>query len=302
MLLSILVAVAVAVNIRDTHKATPFGYVHRDCYHTVPSGSHLVRDIKHGGMFVQNEEGAKTGYLPRCTVPNAFVSKKVAHGNATGGNHFGTRLGSYDGWLAYTTYENKPGIDTFLGTFNVPDAPAYEPEELYIFTGLQDDDWVPLLSQPPPNFDIIQPVLQSPADSGDAWSAKSWFVTLDIGAIASQEIAFNEGDIVFGNMTKTGATSWFINSVNTRTKKQTYITTSHARLASQPWAFTTVECYGCEGGCTYLPTKPCVFNSMSLTLKKKPVVPKWVASVSPNPICNVKAQISGPASVTFSFQ
>jgi len=285
-----------AVNIRDTHKATPFGYVHRDCYHVVPSGSQLMRDAE--GMRVHNEQGVQIGRLPFCTAPNAFVSARAGRNNNTANNGFGT----YDGWLSYTTFQHTAGIDTFIGSFSVPDAPYDEPQELYIFTGLQDDDWIPLLSPPPPNFDIIQPVLQYPADSGATWSAKSWFVTLDIGAIASQEIAFDEGDIVFGNMTKTGSNSWFINSVNQRTKQQTYITTSHARLALQPWAFTTVECYGCDGGCSYLPTKPCVFTSMALTLGKSPVVPKWVASVSPNPICNVQATINSPRKVTFTFQ
>jgi hypothetical protein len=241
---TLVCTVAASQNIRETHKATPFGYVHRDCYHVVPSGSHLKRDLQRGDMIVDDEQGRTIRRLPRCVAENAFVSKKRALGNYTN-SHFGT----YDGWLAYTTFENKPGINTFLGTFSVPDAPAYEPEELFIFTGLQSDDWIPLLSQPPPNFDIIQPVLQSPADSGAAWSARSWFVSLDVGAVASQEIAFDEGDIVFGNMTQTGAQRWFINSVNPRTKKQTYITTSHARLALQPWSYTTVEVMLLFSGC-----------------------------------------------------
>lgn len=99
----------------------------------------------------------------------------------------------------------------------MPDEPADDPTALFIFTGLQDDDWIPLLSQPPANFDIIQPVLQYPAQSGQGWSARSWFVTLDIGAVASDEIAFRQGDVVFGNMTKTGPSQYFIDSVNTRT-------------------------------------------------------------------------------------
>jgi hypothetical protein len=49
-----------------------------------------------------------------------------------------------------------------LGGWNVPDAPKRNRDQLlYIFTGLQDEDWIPSLSAnapPTKNFDIIQPV------------------------------------------------------------------------------------------------------------------------------------------------
>jgi hypothetical protein len=46
-------------------------------------------------------------------------------------------------------------------------------------------------------------------------------VTLDVGTIASDEIDFKAGDVVFGNMTKLShaQSKWFIDSVNVRTKK-----------------------------------------------------------------------------------
>ena len=73
----------------------------------------------------------------------------------------------------------------------MPDEPDNEPEALFIFTGLQSDDWVPIVGgNAPPGFDIIQPVLRYPANSGYGWSAQSWFVTLDIGYLVSNEIVF----------------------------------------------------------------------------------------------------------------
>ena len=52
------------------------------------------------------------------------------------------RLEKYDGWLAYTTYQYPDGVEKFLGYFSVPEAPQRTPQVLYIFTGLQNVDWV----------------------------------------------------------------------------------------------------------------------------------------------------------------
>ena len=42
--------------------------------------------------------------------------------------------------------------------------PAALPQVLYLFPGLQDVDWVPVVDPEPPagQFDIIQPVLEYP--------------------------------------------------------------------------------------------------------------------------------------------
>ena len=48
------------------------------------------------------------------------------------------------------------GISQFVGNFSVPDKPQNDPEELYIFTGLQNVDWIPIVDPEPPVFDIIQ--------------------------------------------------------------------------------------------------------------------------------------------------
>jgi hypothetical protein len=50
----------------------------------------------------------------------------------------------YDGWLAYTTFHYPQGIDSFLGYFSVPNNPQNVPEVLYLFTGLQNVDWIPI--------------------------------------------------------------------------------------------------------------------------------------------------------------
>lgn len=100
-----------------THVPTPYGYVHRDCYHEVPSGVQLVRHPQSGaGLIVNDKDGKRIGAIPACKVPTPFITKST--------NNSVANLGTYDGWLAYTTFENKAGIDTFLGTFSVPNEPV----------------------------------------------------------------------------------------------------------------------------------------------------------------------------------
>ncbi len=48
----------------------------------------------------------------------------------------------YDGWLEYAAYQNNVGFRSFLGTFSVPDTPAATPDVLYLFTGLQNIEYV----------------------------------------------------------------------------------------------------------------------------------------------------------------
>jgi len=310
--LSSLLAAAVAVT-PEGHKNTPWGYIKQECHHTVPSGSVLERNAEGGVDVLLN--GAVHSKLPKCAYAprDMFVAQKKsgAFSEKRGQNAKRQFPSDYDGWLAYTQWQ-YPGasqsIDAFTGYFSVPDAPSSTPDVLYVFTGLQDDDWVPIVDPTPTKFDIIQPVLQYPADSGAGWSAKSWFVTLDIGAIATKEIAFaTNASVVFGNMTRTGVQAYFVDSVNPATGQSTHLTVKHARLSTQPWAFTTIECYGCSSsfggdGCDYLPTSPIHFTKMLLTAHGRTVTPQWQALISPNPICNTAATIISPQKVDYNFQ
>merc|ERR1711916_355916 len=88
------------------------------------------------------------------------------------------------------------------GYFSVPNGvPASKPVRLYLFTGLQNVDWIPIVDPQPQGFDIIQPVLQTPTDYGIGdWSVKSWWVTLHAGAVASSEVILKSGGQVYGVM------------------------------------------------------------------------------------------------------
>jgi len=186
----------------------------------------------------------------------------------------------------------------------VPAEPAIVPDILYLFTGLQNIDWIPVVDpDPTQDFDIIQPVLQYPGDNGNYWSVKSWYVTLDVGTVASNEVQMNVGDVIFGNMTRTGTAEWYIGSVNTNSGESTEVTVNHPRLASQPWAYNTLECYGCDGCDTYPANSPIHFTNLTLISKGKQVTPTWKIDPKPSKLkqCKEHAIVTNPSTVTIDF-
>jgi len=264
---------------------TPMGPIPESCYHEVPPGTHIV-DMGEGAYY-EHPVTHTIHSLPRCSA-RPLVQKAPQE---------------YDGWLAYTTFSYPRGISSFLGRFSVPNNPQNTPEVLYLFTGLQNVDWIPIVDPEPSIFDIIQPVLQYPADSGFGWSVKSWYVTLDSGYIASSEISTKAGDVIFGNMTKTGSMKWFIGGTSIASGQITSISVSRNRLLRQPWAYNTLECYGCSGGCSYYPTVPIKFTDLALFDESRAkVTPTWVAHKSPQDVCRETATIISPSAVTISFQ
>lgn len=158
---------------------------------------------------------------------------------------------------------------------------------------------------PTADFDIIQPVLQYPAGDGSAsWSVKSWYVTTKAGAYYSTDLKVAVGDNIFGNMTRLGGEQWLVNSVSSKTGQQTLIKPSNPRLKTQPWAYNTLECYGCNGCGTY-PKGPSKFTNLELTCAGgRPCPPTWAANPKDDKPkeCRESVDIVGPATVTINFQ
>jgi len=269
---------------------SPMGFVPLGCVTELPQNGAHITHTETGRIQVDihsptTDEITDSYRISLCSEP--FLSKESFPSD-------------YDGWLAYTSYNNVETIDTFLGSFSVPSIPSQNPDVLYVFTGLQNVDWIPIVDPIPPRFDIIQPVLQYPGDNGNYWSVKSWYVTVNFGVQVTKELILDVGDVVFGNMTRVGSDSWFIGSTSTNTQKSVGLTATHTVLTSQPWAYTTVECYGCSG-CETEPSDSIQFTSLSLTANSLPVIPQWEAFQSPNPVCDTTAHINSPDSVTFTF-
>jgi len=282
---------------------TPVGYVHRDCLHEVPNNAN-IDEIDGEVWITADEQTYKLDRKAKCESP-----RKGKLSSSPLLNRFESRIldsktnafpANYDGWLAYTTAYNKNGFDSFLGYFSVPQMPKNDPQALYLFTGLQNVDWIPKVDPEPKTFDIIQPVLQYPGDKGNYWSVKSWYVTLTSDVLVSPEAPCTVGTSLFGNMTMTGPQSWYIGSTN-QDGKTVSLNVNRPVLASQPWAYVTLECYGCSS-CSYEPVNSSNFTELSLTTNGKPVIPNWNASISPKPVCHEAAHITNPSTISITFQ
>jgi hypothetical protein len=282
-LLVISVYIAFAANTGEWVR-TPVGLAHKSCVHEVPSGSHIE---ERDGLILVTLPGARQIKPIRPCGYQLQAKKKV---------------GQYDGWMAYTTSQAANDYDAFVGYFSVPDAPQSAPEVLYLFTGLQNVNWIPIIDPPPQTFDIIQPVLQYPGDNGDYWSVKSWYVTLTNDVLYSSEIQVNTGDLIFGNMTKTGGDStWYIGGTDSQSSQNTFLTVTRDVLLNQPWAYCTAECYGCQD-CTTYPDNPIFFTKLQISLKGQTLTPSWQPSTSPNTLCHEQAVVTDPQTVTIYFQ
>jgi len=229
------------------------------------------------------------------TIPSCDLSSAMLTGSP----------GEYDGWLAYTAYNYAAGVSSSLGYFSVPQAPQNDPQVLYLFTALQNVNWIPIIDPPPNVFDIIQPVLQYPGDYGNYWSVKSWYVTLNSGVLYSKEMQTTTGDNIYGVMNQSASNpeTWYIAGTSQKSGATTSLTVSKPRLASQPWAYNTAECYGCAGGCSYEPTNDCYFTQLQLFGQRgAPITPTWTPYNSPNDACSETATVVNSQTVTISFQ
>eukprot|EP01097_Dermamoeba_algensis_P001500 TRINITY_DN1561_c0_g1_i4.p2 TRINITY_DN1561_c0_g1~~TRINITY_DN1561_c0_g1_i4.p2 ORF type:complete len:236 (-),score=45.62 TRINITY_DN1561_c0_g1_i4:442-1149(-) len=210
---------------KERGSLTPFGVYPRECIHSVPEGAHIdASSDTH--LHITHPDGKQVKIL-RCKQ-KATRETKVKGSNG-------------DGWQAYT-YLKADNITSFLGKWIVPDdPPQYDDQTVFLFPGLQNINWIPPDPQPSQAFDIIQPVLQyGPSSAGgyDYWAIASWYVTLTDDVVFSPLKQVSSGDTIFGNMTKVGASSWYINTLDSKTGTKSDLTISRTLLATQPWACT----------------------------------------------------------------
>jgi len=258
-LLAALISLALAF---PGYRPTPHGYMRSDCVHEVPNGAKLSRHTETNALLVHDKDNQFIRQLPSCDLSKGPLYRFTKSLDLPS---------DYDGWTAYTAYKIAGSFDAFLGNFSVPDAPENVPDMFFLFTGLQNIDWIPKVDpEPSSGFDIIQPVLQYPADAGEVFSVKSWYVTTDVGTVFSSEIVVDSGDVIFGNMTRTGPTSWYIGSTVVSSGQTTELNVDHTRLTNQPWAYNTLEMYGAQDCSTY-PTQPVLFSELALYIGAKQI-------------------------------
>eukprot|EP01113_Clastostelium_recurvatum_P000437 TRINITY_DN1018_c0_g1_i2.p1 TRINITY_DN1018_c0_g1~~TRINITY_DN1018_c0_g1_i2.p1 ORF type:complete len:310 (-),score=95.59 TRINITY_DN1018_c0_g1_i2:100-1029(-) len=273
---------------------TPLGPAPASCVHTIEDGSHIMDSDS--GASVRMMDGS-VWEVPACRDRARPQPKTLS--------------AQPDGWQAWTSFNNANNatFTSFLGQFNVPQAPSKFGDFggiLYMFTGLQNVNWVPAPPRPPapPGFDIIQPVLQygggSSGGGGKYWAVASWYVTLDNSFLISQLKKVQPGDAIFGNMTKTGTDTWFVGSQIVSSKQTTNLSVTRPRLSSQPWAYCTLEVYDVD--CDWFPpaSSPITFSNMVLGDASGSVTPKWDTHTGDNP-CKTSIKVASPSEVTITF-
>jgi len=290
---------------------TPYGRMLAHCVHQIREDSQLISNPD-GSTTITSPDDVTTT-IPACDTQNGTVSMllpripKTAQGLPP----------NYDGWLQYTALNTSAigvegGFDGFTNIMSVPDVPKEPADVLYLFPGLQNIDWIPKHDPEPTRshpFDILQPVLQYPGDDGpfdSTWSLKSWYVTVNSGALYSTGLKAKPGDAVLCNMTRTGEQSWRVNGVLKSSGKSTAQMANNARLKIQPWAYNTLECYGCDGCDTY-PKNPVTFTDNKLYQAGKELkVPGSMWQINPKPasklMCHEKTTVAANGDTTISFQ
>jgi hypothetical protein len=294
----------------DLYTPTPVGHILSHCIHQVKSGS-SVSEMPDGQTKVVNPNG--TVYLiPVCDTQNGTLPMILPKEKIT--QQIGGLPADYDGWLQYTALNVSKlgltgGFDAFTSFMSVPDKPQQPAQVLYFFPGLQNIDWIPKVDPEPSFFDIIQPVLQYPAGFFDNnWAVRSWYVTVNAGALQSDAISVQPGDSIFCNMTRTGEQAWdIVATVKDSPSKTTSMSANNARLKVQPWAYAAVlECYGCDGCSTY-PTEPINFSENKLYQEGRLIdVPGSAWALNPKPaekeMCpeNTIGAMDGDTTISFA--
>ena len=145
-----VVATAIApATFRDLYAPVPHaGYMFKGCIHNLPAGAQVVRDAD--GATVTHASGSFR--IPLCdsrvrgrwpmTVGSEAEFKSLYQPSAKSQPQMRELQlpADYNGWLEYanTTHFSSGGYSSFLGTFSVPTDPLIAPQELYLFTGLQN--------------------------------------------------------------------------------------------------------------------------------------------------------------------
>jgi len=253
------------------------------------------------GSVTVNPPEAAAFQIPRCQFPRAKYPGLRVKRNNEGSN----KPGDVEGWHVYTQQQVGNNLNMYLGNWNVPDVPSGDDDQtLFMFTGVQNINWIPPNPGPDSPFDIIQPVLQygpSEAGGGSYWTLASWYVPLENGdsALWSDLITVNAGDNIFGNMTLTGPATWYINGLDTTINQNTDMTITRSILKAQPWAYVTLEVYNL-GDCDDYPTVPLNFTQLQLWVNGQSQPFNWTP-VQADPSCNQQVSVVKPSNVIISW-
>lgn len=145
----LVAAAASAASFFELYSPVPHvGYMYKKCVHSLPAGAQVARDatgatVTHstGSFRIPLCDGRVRGAWPMTIASEAEFKalQQAEHPPQTQQRELQLPA-DYNGWLEYanTTHFTSGGYSSFLGTFSVPSDPLVAPQELYLFTGLQN--------------------------------------------------------------------------------------------------------------------------------------------------------------------
>ena len=126
---------------------------------------------------------------------------------------------------------------------------------------------------------------------GPFWGIASWYKTLTNDVIQSKYIDVEPGDEILGMMNKIGIDSWYINTAQTSSGKNTSFTVKRDILRSQQWAYVALQANHIES-CEDFPAAGTIvpFTNIAIASNHVNQTVEWVQGRDGQnpPVCDVK--------------
>jgi len=243
---------------------TPAGYRPKECVHHIPNGYRASQNID-GSITVISALGNFRKFPP-CKSWKQMKDKEE-YEQVVRTPHSKNLEDS--GWITWGSVSGQ-SYNSFNGTWNVPQAPSSNDQQLlYFFTGLEDAQ----------GDEIIQPVLQwgtSPAGGGAFWAVASWWVTSTGQSLYSSLSNANPGDTIDGTMQEHSPGSW---TIDTLVNGGNLVSLSVSNVAPQQMASVTLEAYNVAGCNDYPADGSMTFSNLILEDSGTVQNPSWTPNV-----------------------
>ncbi len=240
--------------------ATPDGWYHRSCVHTIPNGATIALD----GRRVTLRDGSSY-QIPSCGQPGRV---SIAEKGATGPN--------LNSWLEYAYYDPGTSWGTLNAGTHVPTAPtaAFDSSQVYYtFPGIQSASY------------IVQPVLTygyAPDYGGNSWTAASWRCNSGSDCNHGTAISVASGDSVVGTVSASacsnGQCTWTITTLDVTSGVRSYYSAVDTS-AYVDAVGGSVETYNLTT-CHQLPADGMLYSAIGLyDQSNNQVTPSWTPVV-----------------------
>ena len=124
--------------------------------------------------------------------------------------------------------------------------------------------------------------------------------------IQSPLVKVEVGDSILGIMQKTGSETWFINSIDQNSNKNTSFSVTRSILSSQPWVYVTLEVYNINNCEKEYPAKGTTIPYTDLALGVNGENSKLDFVIGTDgqkpPVCNSSISIDSATAVTITFR